>query len=482
MKKPSVFVVDDEPQIATLLTRILEREGYAVRSFGGAEQALDAIPADRPDLVVTDLMMPGMDGLELVRRAHAATPGIAAVLTTGYASIDNVVDALRSGVDDFVTKPFSVAEIRDVVARVMRRAAATREPPRGGDAEIAEVVHGLLADDVPSAQILPRCQPILDSALGVRRAALLAPSRGGASLRVRSATTPDGPWTSRLDVDADPVSEIVARGPASSPAREPLGAAAQILDDGAIAVAPLTSADRPGHEAAFLVVSRPAAAAPFGAEDLRRLGVLATAIGDVFRAIRATERAEDAYVESLCDVVAATETRSAWFAGHSERVRSLSLELGRRLGLSEDELDVLETAARLLDLGRVETPDGLLHKPGRPSDEEWDLLRRHAVRADDFVRPVGRLRLAKPVIRHHHENWDGTGYPDGLAGEEIPFLAALVRITDAYAALTSQRAWRPALDAAGAMRHIVDLSGRHFHPQLVAAFTHMRLESEEARA
>ena len=83
------------------------------------------------------------------------------------------------------------------------------------------------------------------------------------------------------------------------------------------------------------------------------------------------------------------------------------------------------------------------------------------------------------MIRHHHENWDGTGYPDGLRGEDIPFLAALVRITDAYAALTSARPWRAALDRTAAVRRIVDYSGTHFHPQLVAAFAEMEFDGTE---
>lgn len=488
MKRPTVFVVDDEEQIATLLTRILQREGYAVRAFSSGEDALAAIPAERPDLVVTDLMMPTMSGVELVRRVRDAAPETRAVLTTGYASIDNVVDALRSGVDDFVTKPFSVAEIRDVVARVLKRgrpeaaapaADATESPPplarRIRDVTLVESVHSLVSDELSSAELLPRCAAVLAGALGVQRGALLAPTGREAWFRVKSATAPDGPWTARLDVESAPLALLTVSGIAGSPPPEALGAAAALLDAGPLAAAALCPRDPHGEDSGVLVVSRGPAMPAFSPEDLRVLEVLAQALGDVFRVVRTAERAEDAYVESLCDVVAATESRSPWFAHHSERVRELSLALGRRVGLAPQDLAVLDVASRLLDLGRIETPDGLLEKAGRPSPEEWQRLRLHATRADDLVRPLGRLRHAKPVIRHHHENWDGSGYPDGLAGEAIPHLAALVRITDSFAALTSERAWRPALDVPSAVRQIVELSGRHFHPQLVAAFVGLDL-------
>jgi len=347
MNTPSIFVVDDEPQIVTLLARILEREGHAVRKFESAQAALDALAAERPVLIVTDLMMPGMSGAELVSRARQEIPGIAAIVTSGFASVDNVRDAMRAGANDFIGKPFSVTDIRDVVARVLAGGAPV--PPA--------------ADDEAAAGIAPR-----------------APE-------------------------------------------------------------------------------------PAVAETLVLLAA-----------------AESAYIASLCDVVSATEDRCPWFARHSERVRELSVALGRHLGLPQADLDVLDTAARLLDIGRVETPDELLDKPSRPSSGEWAVLRRHAVRGSEVLRPVGRLRQVQPLIRHHHENWDGSGYPDGLVGDDIPLLASIVRIADSYAALTSPRAWRPAMENDAAVREIVGLAGRHFHPQLAAAFAEMRLSGDESRA
>ena len=345
MNTPSIFVVDDEPQIVALLARILQREGHSVRSFESGQAALDALSAERPVLIVTDLMMPGMSGSELVQRARQAIPGIAAIVTSGYASVENVRDAMHAGANDFISKPFSVTDIRNVVARVLAGAGAAASP-------------------------------------------------------------------AAVDAPAPPV---------------------------------------------------PRAAEPEVAETLRLLAA-----------------AEDAYVASLCDVVAATESRCPWFARHSERVRELSVALGRRMGLSQADLDVLDTAARLLDIGRVETPDGLLDKPARPNSDEWQVLRRHAVRGSEVLRPVGRLRPVQPVIRHHHENWDGSGYPDGLKGDDIPLLASVVRIADSFAALTSPRAWRPAMDDDDAVREIVGLAGRNFHPQLTAAFAEMRRSPGDA--
>lgn len=490
-----LFVVDDEPQICRLLTRILEREGHVVHAFESPRDALAALDEYEPRLVVTDLMMPGMDGLELVRRIRARVADTRAVLITGYASIDNVVEALRSGVDDFVTKPFSVSEIRSVVDRTLHSRAGrgpdapttsvvpsatdagesdvpetTQLARRLKDMRVTESLHGLLSESFPVRDLVPRASATLEGALGVSHSLLVAPGARDGTFRVRSSSTPQGPWTTGLDLDLGVLVLIQASGTAG--VVEPLSVLPlkALLDVGPLAAAPLSRPHDPPEEAAILVVSRRADDGDFDADDLRQLGVAAGALGDVYRALRATERAESAYLTSLEEVVRETEARAPHFHEHSRRVREVALRLGRRVGLSARELELLDVAARLLDVGRICLCDDLLTKDDALSPDELATVRSHAIRSDELIRPVGRLAEIKPLVRHHHENWDGSGYPDGLRGEQIPYLAALARIADAYVALTTPRAWRDALGPRDATRAIADGAGTEFHPELARAF------------
>ena len=196
------------------------------------------------------------------------------------------------------------------------------------------------------------------------RAALLGPGGRPGTFRVRSATHQHGPWTARLDVAIGVLSLAVAAGHPVTLDDADVLPLRGILHDGSVAAAPLCPRDPLGEDSGILLLALSAAARTFDAEELRLLGVVAAALGDVYRALRAAERAEDAYVESLCEVVEATEARSP-FSRHSERVRELWVGLGRRLGLAAGDVEVLDMAARLLDLGRVETPDDLLGNPGR---------------------------------------------------------------------------------------------------------------------
>ena len=502
MRLTKVLVVDDEEQIGSLLTRILSRDGMHVTPCTTASAALASMQRERPDIVITDLMMPGINGLELASRVKALHPSTSIIVITGFASLENVVDALRSGVDDFVTKPFGAAEIRAVVQRVMARRAEVPSgeiPPApvaaesGSGAEllldcrlrdmgILETVHAMVGVDVESRDLAHRCARMLHEALGVSRAAIVVPGERDGALRILSTTGAGAAPDRQDDLDLPVLARVKSSGSPAPMDIASVGDLAAHLDLGPSAAAPLRPKDGAGPDAGLLVASRPAGAPSFEPEDLRVLGVAAAAMGDVLHALRGAERAEAAYLASLVDVVTATEQRAPWFLDHAARVRELSVRLGERVGLPESEIDVLDSAAQLLDIGRLRIGNEVLSKSGRLSTEEWRTLRSHTEIADTLVQPLGKLRHVKPVIRHHHENWDGSGYPDGLSGDDIPYLAALVRITDSYAALTSPRPWRAALAPAEAVRRIVDFSGTHFHPQLVAAFAQMQMPAHESES
>ena len=159
-----------------------------------------------------------------------------------------------------------------------------------------------------------------------------------------------------------------------------------------------------------------------------------------------------AAMESLSATV---DARDSYTAGHSRRVQKLSLAIGRELGLSEAELDLLGYAALFHDIGKLGIPDSILLKPARLSLEEWGVMRRHADEGARIIERLGFLADAVPAIRHHHERWDGSGYPDGLAGEEIPLGARIIHVADALDSMLTSRIYqapRPVEDALAQLR------------------------------
>jgi response regulator RpfG family c-di-GMP phosphodiesterase len=192
---------------------------------------------------------------------------------------------------------------------------------------------------------------------------------------------------------------------------------------------------------------------------------------DLERAVRRqTRRARRTFLSAIDSLVRAMEEADPYTAGHSLRVRRYARQLGGAVGLGARDLRRLSLAAKLHDIGKVGVPDAVLHKPGPLTAQEHRQVRQHPLVGERILAPVIHDRAVLAAIRGHHERLDGTGYPDGLAGERIPLLARLIAIPDCFDALTTSRAYRPALPVAGAVEVLRAAAGSQFDPALTEAF------------
>jgi len=176
----------------------------------------------------------------------------------------------------------------------------------------------------------------------------------------------------------------------------------------------------------------------------------------------------------LCTLGLSVESRDPYTEGHCERLAENASNLGRYLRLEEEEVTALRRGGYLHDLGKIAVPDEILKKGANLTSDEWVIMRRHPVTGENICRPLKSLRLVLPIIRNHHEHFDGSGYPDGLAGKDIPLLARILQVVDVYDALTTARPYKPALapdHAAATMRHEA-VSGL-WDPELVREFFSM---------
>ena len=200
------------------------------------------------------------------------------------------------------------------------------------------------------------------------------------------------------------------------------------------------------------------------------------------KANRLLRERSTAAMESLSATV---DARDAYTAGHSRRVQELALAIGRELGLSKAELDLLGHAALFHDIGKLAVPDAILLKPATLTHDEWDLMQRHAEEGARIIDRLGFLQDAVPAIRHHHERFDGTGYPDGLKGEDIPLGARIIHVADALDSMLTTRIYRAARPAKEAMEELKRSAGSQFCPRCVAALERILppelLEDENAR-
>jgi len=172
--------------------------------------------------------------------------------------------------------------------------------------------------------------------------------------------------------------------------------------------------------------------------------------------------------QSLLGLANALEAKDSCTRGHSERVGTRARRIAAALGLPPDEIDTLTQAALLHDIGKIGVPESVLRKRGALDQAEWTLLRNHPLIGAQIVAPFDFFAGGALAIRHHHERWDGSGYPDGLAGAAIPLGARIVAVADVFDALTSDRPYRPALGRDAALQYLTDEAGRTLDPDVVA--------------
>ena len=177
-----------------------------------------------------------------------------------------------------------------------------------------------------------------------------------------------------------------------------------------------------------------------------------------------------AYETTLEGWANALELRDQETEGHTRRVVKMTLELAKQVGISHDDLDDIRRGVLLHDIGKMGIPDSILLKPGPLDESEWEIMRRHTEYARLLIMPIEYLHPALPIPTCHHEKWDGTGYPNGLKGEEIPLEARIFAIVDVWDALTSDRPYRPAWSDEEALDYIRLQSGKHFDPKIAEIF------------
>jgi HD-GYP domain-containing protein (c-di-GMP phosphodiesterase class II) len=187
----------------------------------------------------------------------------------------------------------------------------------------------------------------------------------------------------------------------------------------------------------------------------------------------------EAYDTTLEGWSTALDLRDKETEGHTQRVTEMTVRLAERMGIGPEALVHIRRGALLHDIGKMGIPDRILLKPDALAEEEWALMRMHPTYACQMLKPIAYLVPALDIPYCHHEKWDGTGYPRGLKGEEIPLSARIFCIVDVYDALTSDRPYRPAWPRDKALEHIRRLAGTHFEPQVVEAFLEMVGETDK---
>jgi putative nucleotidyltransferase with HDIG domain len=240
------------------------------------------------------------------------------------------------------------------------------------------------------------------------------------------------------------------------------------MDMQAVLLIPLVASGEPWG----LIEVYDSRARSFTAGERHLAELAATQIGALLAAFEHEERAQRVYRETLASLSNALEAKDAVTSQHTEEVVRLAVAVAAELGLELDLVRNVELGAVLHDIGKVRVPEAILNKPGPLTDDEWAVMRTHPEVGEQILRPIQSLQAILPIVRHHHERWDGTGYPDRLMGRAIPPGARIVAVCDAYRAMTEDRPYRAALGEVEARKELKLGAGGQFDEECVSALLH----------
>ncbi len=212
---------------------------------------------------------------------------------------------------------------------------------------------------------------------------------------------------------------------------------------------------------------------PFTDAEVRLLDGIAEIGGNAIRRARLFQNLEESYLQMVLMLARTMDARDTYTAGHSERIAELAEAVAQRLGCSEDDIRDIRWGALLHDIGKIGVPDEILRKPGPLTEAEQLVMRQHPVIGESILAPTERMRGVARIVRHHQELWDGSGYPDGLRGEEIPLGARILAIVDAYSAITDDRPYKDAQPHEDAMEELDGGTGIRYDPRVADAFAHV---------
>ena len=327
-----ILVVDDEDVICNILARRLGREGYFCTTANNGNEALSHFYKEKFSLIIYDMKMPEMTGIELLQKVKAIDPKMRVIMVTAYPEIDLAVNAMRLGAYDFIIKPADL----DLIVMSVKKALESKR----------------LEEEIEA-------------------------------------------YHNRLE---EMVEELTAK---------------------------------------------------------------------LQQAYRFLKKSHLDSVKVLAEAIDAKDPYTRW---HSDRVKRMSLAIAKKMDFSEERLETLEYGALLHDIGKIGIKDEVLQKQGPLSNQEYQYIREHPMIGVKIVEGVEFFRDKIPMIRNHHEHYDGTGYPDGLAGEAIPLEARIINLPDAFDAMTSARPHRGVMPLQDVLGEIEKWKGKQFDPKVVEIF------------
>jgi response regulator RpfG family c-di-GMP phosphodiesterase len=464
-------LVDDERTILDAGAITLNRSGYIVSATADPHEAISLALQEPFDLLLCDLVLPGLGGIEVLRTIKSLYPDIAAVIITGYGSMQSAIEALHSGADGFLLKPFSTSELRNAVEEALTKRRALKESHRLKALmplfESSKAFYAELSLDRLTAAVV---EQFARSVHANHVALLLGDPASPEGTFHLEAVFPTGDHPS---VPAEAVQWVAQTHEALTLNGENGGRAGN--GTGSVLYAPLQAA---GALLGIVRVEKRGDNTGFSDAETEIVAIQSSQAAIALKNALLLREQEESYLQAMGALANALDPRDPGTFGHNDRVAKNAVLIAQTMGLGHDVIEAVHAGSLLHDIGKVGVPSEVLLKPARLTSDEFALVKRHPLLGDIILAPLPALQRARPVVLNHHEWFDATGYPNQVGGDDIPLIARIVSVADAFAAVTESRPHRSGQSVAKAIRAVREGRGTQFDPKVVDAFFEVLHQAE----
>ncbi len=468
-----VLVVDDEKVIREILSDFLTMEGYIVRTVEDGIQALQELEERSYNLVITDLKMPRMGGLELLEEINRRALKVLTVIMTGFGTVETAIEAMKKGAYDYILKPFKVQEVIHIVQRGLETQRLEQENIQLREALSIYTMSEALTKTLSLDNIL---EIIVSTTLRETHAdiaALLLSNSNNSVFEVRTRRAREGfdPGQEEEELNLIEILEhfredrpVLYHGNRASRFFAKLPSGQRLVSF--ISVPLKIRLEIIGMLSVFSYTR----GNKFSEGQRKMLSILADRASSAIDNARLFQNLQDSFQQTIQGFARAMEAKDPYTHGHSDRVMHYCGLIAQGLNFNNEQQQKLSTAALMHDIGKIGIPLDSLNKPQKLTREEYEVFKEHPDKGRRIIEPIEFLREIVPAIFHHHEQYDGSGYPLGLKGEQIPLEARILAVADTYDAMTSDRAYRKALSNEIAIAELKRCAGTQFDPRIVAVF------------
>jgi response regulator RpfG family c-di-GMP phosphodiesterase len=454
MESPRILIVDDSSFVRNHLEKELQIFNAIVTQAEDGRHGLDLALLESFDLIISDVDMPYMDGFTLCQKLkqNPNTKGIPVILLSSIDTDQYIDKGFHVGADSYVSKSEAKPIIQETIQRVLKKSKFLRG-------------HLILVVDDSNT-----IRSIVKDAFEKAGFNVITADNGKTALDIVKSHTPD---LIISDIDM--------------PEMDGLTLCKKVHSDPDLSTIPFVIMSSNNDRSIMRRMLNLGASAylvkPFNPEQV--VITVEKLLSDHYLLLlKEKERLgveREMMLASITSLITALEARDHYTSGHSEAVSMLVTEMAVKMNLPFDDIETLGIAGKLHDLGKIGVPDSILLKPGKLSEKEFEMIKQHPVVGVNILGAIPSLKHALPAIRHHHERFDGKGYPDGIKGKKIPIWARMMAVADTYHALTSDRPYRDGVDQDKALGIIQEVRETQLCPECIDIFIDMIYEIQEEK-